>query len=88
MDLATIGAKALKQRGILQNLDESEEINACTVKSSAMWTANCRIGCSSSRTRPTTTPPRLSRSAALLPASAVPSVTRCPAAAMFTRPCA
>ena len=32
MDLATIGAKALKQRGILQNLDESEEINACTVK--------------------------------------------------------
>ena len=32
MDLATIGAKALKQRGILQSLDESEEINACTVK--------------------------------------------------------
>ena len=32
MDCATIGAKALKQRGILQNLDESEEINACTVK--------------------------------------------------------
>ena len=32
MDMATIGAKALKQRGILKNLDESEEINACTVK--------------------------------------------------------
>ena len=32
MDVATIGAKALKQRGILKNLDESEEINACTVK--------------------------------------------------------
>ena len=32
MDLATIGAKALKKRGILTNLDESEEINACTVK--------------------------------------------------------
>ncbi len=32
MDLATIGAKALKARGILKNLDESEEINACTVK--------------------------------------------------------
>ena len=30
MDCATIGAKALKQRGILKNLDESEEINACT----------------------------------------------------------
>ncbi|OUP28320.1 phosphoribosylformylglycinamidine synthase [Faecalibacterium sp. An192] len=32
MDMATIGAKTLKQRGILKNLDESEEINACTVK--------------------------------------------------------
>ena len=32
MDAATIGAKALKQRGLLKNLDESEEINACTVK--------------------------------------------------------
>ena len=32
MDCATIAAKALKQRGVLKNLDESEEINACTVK--------------------------------------------------------
>ena len=32
MDLATIGAKALKKKGILKNLDESDEINACTVK--------------------------------------------------------
>ncbi len=32
MDAATIGAKALKARGVLKNLDESEEINACTVK--------------------------------------------------------
>ena len=32
MDVATIGAKALKKRGVLQNLDESDEINACTVK--------------------------------------------------------
>lgn len=32
MDLATIGAKALKKRGVLTNLDESDEINACTVK--------------------------------------------------------
>ena len=31
MDMGTIGAKWLKQ-GILTNLDESEEINACTVK--------------------------------------------------------
>lgn len=32
MDMGTIAAKALKKRGILQNLDESEEINACSVK--------------------------------------------------------
>ena len=32
MDLGTIAAKALKKAGKLQRLDESEEINACTVK--------------------------------------------------------
>ena len=32
MDIGTIGAKYLKAKGILRNLDESEEINACTVK--------------------------------------------------------
>ena len=32
MDMGTIGAKYLKKQGILTGLDESEEINACTVK--------------------------------------------------------
>ena len=32
MDLGTIGAKYLKSQGILKNMDESDEINACTVK--------------------------------------------------------
>ena len=32
MDMGTIGAKYLKNKGILTGLDESEEINACTVK--------------------------------------------------------
>ncbi|MDR3085928.1 MAG: phosphoribosylformylglycinamidine synthase, partial [Christensenellaceae bacterium] len=32
MDIATIGAKALKLRGLLGDLDESDEINACSVK--------------------------------------------------------
>ena len=31
MDLATIAGKVLKKRGILKNLDESEEMNACSV---------------------------------------------------------
>jgi phosphoribosylformylglycinamidine synthase len=32
MDIATIGGKLLKKRGILKDLDVSEEINACSVK--------------------------------------------------------
>ncbi len=32
MDMGTIGAKWLRAHGILTNLDESDEINACTVK--------------------------------------------------------
>ncbi|MEG0692540.1 MAG: phosphoribosylformylglycinamidine synthase, partial [Oscillospiraceae bacterium] len=32
MDLAVIGAKKLKKDGILKDMDESEEINACSVK--------------------------------------------------------
>ncbi len=32
MDLGTIGARYLKATGVLKNLDESDEINACTVK--------------------------------------------------------
>ncbi|MFV0535652.1 MAG: AIR synthase-related protein, partial [Cumulibacter sp.] len=31
-DMGTIGARYLKAKGILTNLDESEEINACTVR--------------------------------------------------------
>lgn len=32
MDIATIAAKKLKKDGVLKDLDESEEINACSVK--------------------------------------------------------
>ena len=32
MDMGTIGARWLKAQGILTGLDESEEINACTIK--------------------------------------------------------
>jgi phosphoribosylformylglycinamidine synthase len=35
MDMATIGAKLLKKRGMVPDLDESEEINACTIKVTA-----------------------------------------------------
>ena len=32
MDIATLAAKYLRRQGLLEKLDESEEINACTVK--------------------------------------------------------
>ncbi|WP_010259545.1 phosphoribosylformylglycinamidine synthase [Treponema primitia] len=32
MDLATIGTKVLKKRGLLGDLDESKEINACSIR--------------------------------------------------------
>ena len=36
MDLATIGAKILKRRGLLKDLDESEEVNACSIRVKAL----------------------------------------------------
>ena len=36
MDMATIGAKWLKKQGKLERLDDSPEINACTVKTTVM----------------------------------------------------
>ena len=36
MDVATIAAKELKKRGILKDLDESEEINACSIKANIL----------------------------------------------------
>ena len=32
MDMACIGTKVLKKRGLVNNLDESEEINACSIE--------------------------------------------------------
>lgn len=32
MDIATIAVKELKSRGLLKNIDESEEINACSIR--------------------------------------------------------
>ncbi len=32
MDMGTIGAKTIKKRGLLNDLDESEEINACSIE--------------------------------------------------------
>jgi phosphoribosylformylglycinamidine synthase len=42
MDMATIGVKVLKKRGLLPDVDESKEINACTVKIDAEFTDGSR----------------------------------------------
>jgi phosphoribosylformylglycinamidine synthase len=40
MDIATIGAKVLRKRGLLQNLDLSEEVNACSIRITATVARN------------------------------------------------
>ncbi|MDR3122267.1 MAG: phosphoribosylformylglycinamidine synthase [Treponema sp.] len=42
MDLATIGARVLKKRGLLEDLEESAEINACSIKAQAEF--RCAAG--------------------------------------------
>lgn len=39
MDMATIGAKVLKKRGLAADVDESAEINACTIRVEARFRA-------------------------------------------------
>ena len=42
---ATIGTKTLKKRGQLPELDESEEINACSIHVPAQVDGQSRTGC-------------------------------------------
>ena len=89
MDMGTIGAKWLKKEGMLTGLDESEEINACTVQvQGGRGRRGAGLAATCSRTRPTTIPPRSSPSAARPPAWAAPSATPSRAAPTCTRPCA
>jgi len=32
MDIACIGAKHIRKKGLLDDLDESDEVNACSIK--------------------------------------------------------
>ena len=94
MDLATIGAKELKKQGILKNLDESEEINACTVK------IKCDVNGkdedwlflfkNETHNHPTEIEPFGGAATCIgggTPAPPWEAATRCPAAAMSIRPC-
>ena len=71
MDMATIAVKELKAAGKLDNLDESEEINACTIIIPVDVDASKKNGSSYLKTKPITTRLKSNRSAALRPALAV-----------------
>ena len=44
MDMATIGGKYLRKKGLVPDLDESEEINACSIEAPSPSTAKPRPG--------------------------------------------
>ena len=87
MDIGTIAAKYLKKKGLLSKLDESEEINACTVKIDVEVNGKRSHGCCCLKMRPTIIRRRSSRLAAQPPVSAAPFVIRCLDGAMFMRQC-
>ena len=88
MDMATLGAKVLKKRGVLTGLDESEEINACSVHVTATVDGEEQDWLLMFKNETHNHPTEIEPSAARPPASAAPSVTPCPAGPMCTRPCA
>ncbi len=88
MDMGTIGARWLKAKGVLTGLDESEEINACTVKCKVDVDGEEQDWLYLFKNETHNHPTKSSRSAAQPPAWAAPSATPCRAAATSTRPCA
>ena len=76
MDMATIAVKELKAAGKLQNLDESDEINACTIIIPSTSTAWKKNGFSCLKMKRTTTRRKSNPSAVRQPAwgaaSAIP----------------
>ena len=85
MDMAVIGAKYLKKHGMVDDLDESDEINACSIEvpvtidgKTEQWLVQFK-----NETRR-----RSSRSAARQHALAARSATRFPAERMSIRRCA
>ena len=88
MDIATIGTKTLKKRGLLPELDESEEINACSIHVPAKVNGEEQDWLLMFKNETHNTPPKSNPSAARPPASEAASATRSPAALMSIRRCA
>ena len=58
MDIATIAMKELEKRGMLEDLDESEEINACSIAITANINGQDEEWLVMFKMRPTTIPQR------------------------------
>ncbi len=88
MDIATIAPKALKKQGLLGNIDESEEINACSIKIDVDVNGEQQKWLLMFKNETHNHPPRSSRLAVRLRASAARYATRSPGAPTCIRPCA
>ncbi len=87
MDLALLAMKKLKSEGKLQDQEESDEINACSIVVPVDVDGKKKNGSSTLRMKHITIRPRSNRSVAQLRALVVRSVTRCQDVPMYTRQC-
>ena len=76
MDMACIGAEYLKKHGKADDLDESEEINACSIKVKAKIDGREEDWLVMFKTKPITIRRKSNPSAARPPVWAAPSATR------------
>ena len=87
MDIATTAMRWLRDQGKLPDLDQSEEINACSVKIEVLVNGQKEDWLLMFKTKPIITRPRLSLLAARRPVWAAPSVILCPVVPMSIRRC-
>ena len=88
MDLAIMGMKKLRAEGKLEDLEVSEEINACSIVVPVEIDGETEEWLVNFKNETHNIPQRSNPSAALPPVLAEPSVIPYPAVPMFTRPCA
>ena len=88
MDLALMAMKKLRKEGKLQDMEVSEEINACSIVVPVVIDGQEEEWLVNLRTRLTTTRQRLSLSEAQLPVWEEPSAIRFPDVLTYIRPCA
>ena len=87
MDLALMAMKRLKKEGKLQDQEESDEINACSIVVPVEVDGKTEEWLVNFKTKHTTIRPRSSRLVVPQPVLAVRSVTRCQDVPMYTRQC-